>query len=445
MSNIPDSRSTSLTMWRQFAYLLFFTIGGDKLSIDIFNFTIRFNNLIAIVAAFIIIVSRPIKIGRKYFIFAVLTALSLFISYASYPSDILNLFYIFQGLITLTVYPFLLVYLSKILGTATLIIIYYRTSVLVAGYALLQFLLSLLKVYDIFSDQILPSGIVRAAAFTYEPSSLAIYLTFSICIGTHSFILSLVDNKPPPFKLPSLFVLYSGYLLTTSTTSYLSLLIFIIYEFLCFRKYLYSIFKKHYKSFLLPLFTLPVLITIIYAALPQSFSKIFALSDPLSNHSIGERYDMTINYLYAFKYRPFFGFGLGGVSDFLYNKYLVHDPNIYIFPTRYLNQNLLAKSTFMPMTIVAEILASLGLFGMSILATWLIMLSTSLKKMSAYFAVRKLMHWQIIQSLLISNIFLLLSMQLSQGLFRLYIIVPLILMSITTYSIKKDIPESSLL
>jgi len=421
-------------------YIFLLTLPGDKLSFDVAGLTVRFSTLLAFILFCIILnTGKLYTINSKYLSFLLFFLLSSLASFFFYPSSPRNLVFIAQGIFNLTLYPLITFYFCNLFGSNRVTRIYFLSAMIISLYAVMQVVASFFGVYDIFSDQVLPGGIVRAAAYTYEPSSLAIYLIFPLFYLLQRFILTSFSflNTRPSFNLP-LIVIFTASMLTTSSTTILILLLYAGYVILNHGRQIFFRFFKSSSSILLAISLIAAACLYIYFVLPDSFSKIAAIVNPLNHHSTAERLDMSYNAVHAFKDRPLLGYGFGGVAEHLFSKYQSSSPDLMLAPSR-LTQPIV-RDTFQPMTISTEILSSLGIFGfigISIFALYLFKRSCSLLVRLEHTDKSSFVH---IKSLLVSTIFTCLAMQLSQGFFRLYIIVPI---SILIYSVIYYKPAAS--
>ena len=420
--------------------LILLTLPADKLSLEFFSFTIRFNSILVFSLALLVLLSsKLLSFGRHYLYFIAFLLIASLLSFLFYPSSPKNLLYIIQGFLSLAAYPFVIKYFCTYFSVKFVVSSYIKASLAISLYAILQVFLSFFRVYDIFSDQILPNGVVRAAAFTYEPSALAIYLTFPSIFLIHLIYMQKTSGVQTPLKsYLTTFIILSAFVLTTSSTAITVIFAYSFYLIIFkFSKILIFV-RKHLAFFFASFLTASIFFSYILSILPDSISKIWSIFDPMSHHSTAERFDMSANAIYAFNKSPIFGYGFGGVADFLYNRYISGDPNIILAPSRLLNGQQIIRDTFQPMTVSTEILSSIGVFGTIAILIYLFLLFKKSFRSSAYLQILSNQDYLFLESLAISCIFLLVALQTGQGLFRLYIIVPLsILASANSFLLNK--------
>jgi len=414
-------RLCSLTL----LYIFFLTLPGDKLSIDVSGFTVRFNTLLAVILFYIILSKGKVStINGKYLSFLLFFASSCLASFFFYQSSLRNLAFIAQGLFNLTLYPLITFYFCNLYGSYRVTRIYVVSAVIISIYASLQVFASFFGFHDIFSDQVLQGGIVRAQAYTYEPSNLAIYLIFPLVYLLQRSILhySSLRNTLIRFDI-SVVCIFIASFMTTSSTTILTLFIYACFVLLFYGKLIYLRVFKNIPSACLAIVLFLAACSYILLVLPDSLPKIAAIFNPSNHHSTAERLDMSYNALLAFKDRPLFGYGFGGVAENLFSRYQNSSPDLVLAPSRLINP--IHRDTFQPMTISTEIISSLGIFGfigISIFFLYLFKRTFSILGRLKHTDTFSFVH---IYSLLVSVCFMCLSMQLSQGFFRLYIIVPI--------------------
>lgn len=388
-----------------FSFLYFFTLHADQLSIPMYLWNFRVNNLIAfLLFVFLVAYRRGIlpKIDFNILIGISLIVLSLVISTLLSAQVVRSLGYLLLAIYTFAFYFYLVYVLSETLGFINFFKLYVSSFLFVGLYALIQLVLSILGFDDPFANQKL-SFMVRPNAFAYEPSFYALYMTPIVFYFNHLFLV--YRSRERKLKVVLFNVLF---LISTSTATVFS---YIIYAFLNLRKF--------HKLFPYILFIL-VLIFLSYPFFSDIYNMFFFKFfrwDFYNHWSFRERWGQIVNSFIVFESNPIFGVGLGGVGMYIFQRYDLGE-NFYLRST----DHFLTFKSFDPMNVTTEVLASQGVFGFICYSIFLFLFfyraRLAVKISDSY-------ELAVINSLIMSSIIMLIVLQFNQGIFRTYIWVHL--------------------
>lgn len=381
--------------------LYFFTLHADQLHIPFGLWNIRFNNVLALFLIIYLSINKRLTLKLPYPILfsLLLLCLSMTISYFASADFVRSTGYYLMFYFTLICYFFLPILLISNYSVIRILNIYISSFYYVGLYATIQFLLSLIGIYDPFANQKL-SFMVRPNAFAYEPSFYALYLAPGVF-----FVNYLAINRIRLFNSYNTVLINIYYILSTSTGIVIGYLVFLL------------LMLKKIKKILFPIAIMISVTIILYSLFPFFFEtfyfKLFVV-DLTQHHSFYERWIQIENSFHVFKNNPIFGVGIGGVGTYIYEGYISGEPYLL----RATENNLTVKS-FDPMNVMTEILASLGLFGM---IAFLIFFYSIRKQVKCAIKINRysLSKAYVLSGLLISSILALIVLQMNQGLFRTY-------------------------
>lgn len=280
-------------MFDALLFLYFFTLHADQLHFAVGGFTLRLNNLVALLLLFVFASryrSKLFRIDRALFISLLILTASLAISFllSSYKKRCF-FFLIWYG-ITLLLY-FLLPYLLIRYHDYKKVFSLYLLSFLCVGiYAFLQLLLSLAGLHDPFANQFISGEVVRSNAFAYEPSFYALYMTPFIVMVNYHF---LADREEPFYffgrlTYPKIFLINFLYFSSTSTSTIFAFAIF------CFCLLFFSQVRRHLWKFSIAFTGIFFLLGIISPFLMRQFYLKFFYSG-LGHGSFMERWTGIVN------------------------------------------------------------------------------------------------------------------------------------------------------
>lgn len=395
-------------------FLYFFTLHADQLNLSLGGFSIRLNNVIALGLCALFIIKfkhKLICIDRTLFLSLLLLTLSILISFFLTPYKRRCVFFLGWYGFTVLMY-FLIPYLLICYSDARRLFSLYLLSFLLVGvYAFLQLVLSLFGFNDPFASQRIIKTIVRPNAFAYEPSFYALYMTpFMVLVNYHF----LAEREQPFFWMnrltyPKVLGINFLYFASTSTSTFFAFIIF--FFCLLFSSQVRRNLWKYGIVFTLLFFALGL----VSPLLIQKFFLKFFYSDFQSHASFYERWNGIENAWNIFQLHPFFGIGLGGYPEYLYDAFLSGDQRFSILYSDLTVINAPNPLKLMePMNVFTEILASLGVFGAVCFALFLVQIAFHLKRARQY-------DFTLAQGLFLSVLVMVIVLQFNQGIFRTYV------------------------
>lgn len=400
-------------MFDALLFLYFFTLHADQLNIPVAGFSIRLNNLIALLLLIVfasLYRQKLLRIDRALFISLLLLTVSITISFLLSPYKQRCFFFLCWYGFTVVMY-FLLPYLLIRYYDHKKVMSLYLLSFLCVGiYALLQLLFSFAGLKDPFVKQFITGTIARPNAFAYEPSFYALYMTPFIVMLNYHF---LADRESPFYffgKLtyPKILSINFLYFISTSTSALFAFAVF------CFSLIFFSQVRRHLLKFCIGFTCLFFLIGLLSPYLMKIFFLKFFYSG-LGHGSFYERWAGIQNAWKVFQSYPYFGIGLGGYPPYLYDAFLTGDSRFAVIPSPIIISS--AKNTvrlFEPSNVFTEIMSSLGIIGglgfVGILFVFLARAKQAIK-----------IHRTTSCAWLLSVAIMLIVLQINQGVFRTYI------------------------
>lgn len=386
-------------------FLYFFTLHADLLSFAMPLATLRLSNIIALFLLGFLLFQRTNVFAFEKNLTLGIGAITISLIASTLTSHDLDRSLLFLGWWTFIflgyiVLPWLIVSsfpLKRILE------IYSFSFLAVAGYALLQFAVSLFGIHDPFASQHF-LGISRPNAFSYEPSYYALYLTPFMVITNLKYLMNRGS------KWTVLFV-NGAYLLSMTTSAVLG--------YIAFGGVALIFAKKELKRKLLGFFgklTLAIVgLALIFPSVWKHLVMKFAF-EGLSHHSFYERWVGIVNCYRMFIEFPLFGVGLGAIPSTLFEAW-ASQSHAYQFLYPYRLSSAVATlnnplKLFEPTNVFFEILGSLGLVGILAFGFFLI----------SYFRLaKKTLFSEEAFLFFVSTLTMLIVLQFNQGLFRTYI------------------------
>lgn len=401
-------------------FLYFFTLHADQLQITIADFTIRLNNLLALLLFAIFFLRHRAKLWR---IDRTLLLSLLFLTSAIGISLLLSpykqrcaIFFGWYG-VHLLLYFFLPYFFVKYGDYKKVFSLYLASFLLVGIYAFLQLLFSLGGLQDPFAHQSIFEHIVRPNGFAYEPSFYALYMTpFIVMTNTHF----LATPEEPFFffkklTLPKILCLNALYFVSTTTST---LFIFIVF---CLSLFFFSQVRRRLFFYILLFALLFFVLGVVSPFLVQGFFLKFFYIDFMSHASFYERWVGIENGWTLFKENPYFGVGLGGYPPALLDAFFEGN-RAYTFIFEHCdlcNASNPLKLTE-AMNVFTEILASVGIVG----AIAFLVLPTIF-----FIKAKQAIKYEptLCFGLLLSVVMMLIALQINQGILRTYVWVHLAL------------------
>jgi hypothetical protein len=334
----------------------FFTLSADQLHVVLGGYTLRLNNLIAclLLAAVLIRWRTHLFSFPKWLAYSLLGVIcTILASWILSPYPARCAFYFGWFILTLLCYVWLPYCMMKLWDPDRIFRIYQISFICVGLYGALQFVLSLVGIYDPFASQIV-GEIVRPNAFCFEPSFYALYMTPYVFFYNTRFVLSPV--KRSIFALLGVNVLYW---ISTSTT--------VFFAYGLFFSLLFFIPAVNYRRLVKLLFSFCLLVGALLVLFPIMFKHFFFkffYSGWIAHHSFYERWMGIENGWKIFLQNPLFGVGLGGYPCYLMEAFLKGDNSFVFWGDSFrLGEVTNPLKMFEAMNVLTEVLGSLGLFG----------------------------------------------------------------------------------
>ncbi len=424
-------------VWMVLLFSYFFTLHADQLSLHLGGYTIRANNLFTFSLIGLLIVRAQLftpRISRDLFLglLGILCSILISLSLSPFKSRSL-LFCGWYGMIAMgyCVLPYLFFqwYGERVFK------LYFLSFLIVGFCAVLQLLLACGGIYFFVTEKLFTT-LARVNGFAYEPSYYALYLTpFVMMVNFH--FLTGSDQPLYCFKRVNkkiLFLVNGLYLVSTSTSTVFAYFVFLL--ILLIQRYSFIVYRRLWLS-ITALVCLGAGLTLLLPELMVSFYLKFFFSGT-SHHSFMERWERISDVWNIFLRHPWCGVGLGGIPSYLLDAWTRGD--LAFFSTRIasiysINGNPLKM--FEPSNVFTELLASLGILGVSFFLFLFVGLYKQMKRAYVY------------QPILASNLWVSLlvtacTLQINQGLFRTYIWVHFALTYALLESMHRDTSELSL-
>lgn len=395
-------------------FLYFFTLHADALSIALGGFTIRVNNLLAFLLAFLALLrfrTRLFHLPRSLVYSLAFLGVSILLSLALSPYKTrCAVFFTWFAFIALC-YVILPYFLAQVLDANRLFSLYLASFVLVGVYAACQFVFSCFGLQDPFAPQLIKGYWVRPNGFAYEPSYYALYMAPFISLVNFHYLTS---PQTPFFcfrrlSLPLTFCLNLLFLVSTSTSAFLFYPLF----FVCLL-FTPIVSKKRLLQFVLGFSGLALVAFFCLPFLMRTFFLKFFYGGLMAHNSFTARWEGIVQAWKVFTEHPLFGVGLGGYSSHLKEGWLsgrTQFSDAYVI--NFLLEGKRIDKFFEASNVLTEVLASLGLMGLFAFTLLLTSFFSLAKK--AYSRAPTLT-----LNLVISILCMLGMMQINQGLLRTY-------------------------
>ncbi|HEY2810094.1 MAG TPA: hypothetical protein VGJ00_01725 [Rhabdochlamydiaceae bacterium] len=410
-------------LWIVLVFLYFLTSCGDLLEVNAGPISVKFPRLLAVSLFILLLFSNRFRVYEKKLFFAFLWILSACVVSAFFSCNAWRTL-AGCGASILAYVGFFLVPINLIFlfGRARILQLYWLSFVCVGLHALMQFFLSFFGIRDPFVAQILGGEILifRGQSWTYEPTFYALFATPFVVFLNTRFLLSSSEETP---KIPLWKVLGSNALLlcSTSTGGFFSYFVFFALCFAftlsCAYRRLFPLLRKRLVCFVLGFATAFALLGILcWEVFLRSFYKFFHMGF-FAHWSFLERWDKVVEGWKIFCRYPFFGVGLRGVEQYLYLQAHFNDPSVQLYGRLETRDTFLVYSSS---TVLMEILASLGVFGLcAFIALGILVwnMFSALLKSALIPAEEKKTLFSLFMSVLVMGV----CMQFNQELFRNYV------------------------
>ena len=331
-------------------FLFFLTSSSDLLHVYLLLFKIKLTNAIAFTAFLGILLSRAFQIPKQFFFLALALLGCMLLSLWNSPNLIASI-----GFITFFVFNFFFYFLIpynafRFTNSDLLFKIYSYSFYCTGIYALCQVLFSLVGIKLPGVQQYIGS-IARGAAFAYEPSFYALYMTPFAMFSTTKFILQdRLSRKIKTIFWPNFFMLIS-----TSTGCFFSYIFFILLIFL-FQKL--RVIKISIRKLLIKFFATTASAFFILLAISKElvYTGLFKFfyGAKISHFSVQDRWRGIKDYWNIFLEYPICGVSFGAGPFYLAKQEGTNTIDL-------LDRAILNR--FSPMNVTTEVLASAGILG----------------------------------------------------------------------------------
>lgn len=401
-------------MFDTLLFLYFFTLHADQLNVTLGGFSLRLNNLVALVL-FILFVARQrrqlLRIDRGLVISLLVLSACLSLSFLLSPYKKRCFFFLGWYGFTVLMYMLLPYLLIRYYHSKKVFSLYMLSFLVVGIYAFLQLALSFIGFQDPFGTQIISEGIVRPNAFAYEPSFYALYMTPFIVMANYHFLA----NREKPFfffgilTYPKILFLNFLYFVSTSTSAFFAFILF------CGSLLFIPRLRRQLWRYSLVFAVLFLCLGVASPFIMKKYFLKFFYSGLMAHGSFYERWMGIESAWKVFLQHPYFGVGLGGYPPYLFDAYLTGNGH---FPVS-INQMALTDNPnpfklVEAMNVFTEILASTGWVGALAFAFPVVLLIKKAKKAMSYDP-------NLAQNLLLSVIVMVVVLQINQGVLRTYV------------------------
>lgn len=328
----------------------FLTSSADKLMVNISLFNLKLTNLVGLFCLLIFVLwTKRFQVDRQYLkIFLLIFPCILISSLMSLNKTSTLVFVIFFAFNYL-IYFLFPCNLMSYLGSEWTYKVYVRGCVWVGIYALAQVLFSAVGVTLPGVGQWI-GKIARGAAFSYEPSYYALYLTPFVMFENARYLMGSLKRV----GLWTLVGYNFLFLLSTSTGCFFSYIAFM--GIFCF--FNGNVWRNilRFSSLLMGLFGFFLLV------FDRAFLMMFKFFyQGLKHSSFAERWDGLVRDFEIFTEAPWIGVGLGGVSSYAVVREFGEGD--------ILDKGLL--NNYVSTNVTAEVFASVGLLGVAAFAVLL--------------------------------------------------------------------------
>ncbi len=381
-------------------FLFFFTLVCDQLYIEVGSFRLKLSHITGL-AVFLLFAAhyKEWLFPKRYALPALGLFLSILLSAVGSVCVVKSATYSLVWIFTFLVYFLFPFNLMRWFDPRLLIHLFVAAYCALGLYALSQVLFSLMGIQLPFSVQTLIY--VRGSAFAQEPSFYALYALPLVTFLNVRFLLQSTSLKEKGVMVASnLFLLAS-----TSTTALLGYLLFPI-VLLCVHP---RLGKKGFAILCLPFSILLALYPFLADFFKASFFKFVTIGLDIDSFEV--RWSGILHAIEVFRTFPFLGSGLGSAGSYIYGQ---------TYAPAYSGQlegiDPLVLEHFDPTNVFTEILACLGIVGMTCIFSLLFPLFRG-----AFRALKQLPGKTPIVCLLTALLVMLATLQVNQGLFRSYI------------------------
>lgn len=423
-------RPRVLDLFGALVFLYFVTLHADQLNCTMGGYTVRFNNMIALILL-TILVMRPygkvIAIHRQLVLGLGGITASLLISFGCSPYKTRCFVFIGWWAITVCCYVLVPYLLFRIVEIRRILKLYFASFFVVGAIAAFQGFISLFSSVSFFAHQHAYGQIVRPNAFAYEPSFYALYMSpFVVMIHLHYFIQR--QSAAFLFKQVNkkhLLIIHFLFLISTATSTIFTYAIFattlLILTWATKWKHNIAPLGKAVFKWICALLGLLMALMAASPIFAKNFFLKFFIFKFHQHHSFMERWTGIVNAWKVFLEHPWVGIGLGGLPSHFYNAYMRGDRTyLFTFRENYFSEWGRSLKLFEPTNVFTEVLSSLGICGIVAFAflifSYVRLTNQAHKRLAGNPYLR---NWVFI--FLVSVLVDLFVLQFNQGLMRCYI------------------------
>ncbi len=394
-------------------FVYFVTLSADLLQIKLWLFKPKINHLIAVLLFLVVFLSGQFRVMDKTLFVCFLGLLSACcISSLFSCNPLRSLGYAAVAAFSYVMYFLLPLNLFRLFDRRLLLRLYFASFIVIGVHACSQFLCGFFGMIDPFVTQVYGDKLVRAQSWTYEPSYYALFMTPFVVYMNAQFLIAEKKERLS-------FILIVGcnalLLVSTATSGFFSYFIFLL-TCLCLLPQYRGLFPQFFKRicrFALAFLVFCSGIGILFTQyISLTYFKFFNW-EFFKHISFRERWERITFAWKTFCEHPLWGTGLGDPEQQLYATTHFNNPHILLH-----HPTLDMFDTFTMTNVFTEVLASLGLYGISVL---LLTIYIMIKKL--HMARKNLPRPDqiIIVPLLTSLVVMVLCLQFNQGIFRNYV------------------------
>jgi hypothetical protein len=391
-------------------------LSGDCLEVPVGTFSIKLSRVLGIGLFFALLLSNRFRLMEKTLFYCFLWIFGSFLVSSCFSSAFLaSLGGCGAALIAYVCFFLVPLNLMRLFDKEKIMRLYFLSFVCVGLHALAQCLLSFFGIFEPFATQIIGSTqIVRGQSWLYEPSYYALFATPFVFFLNTRYLLG--STRRP-------FMVLGANLLLLASTSTGAFLCYFIFFCLCLIFSCFSIVQRFFPGLPRRVCRFAAAFFVCMGALGLCFKHLFLHTflkffyfGLFLHWSFVERYDKIVDCWNIFCSAPFFGIGLRSIEHHLY---LISHFNTEIL----LNADYQWKELFAHYTatnVLMELLASLGLFGLSafvVLGVVIVRLFCATIRDARVGLEEK----KTLFSLFLSVVMMIICLQFNQELFRNYV------------------------
>lgn len=344
-------------------FLYFLVLSGDCLEVAVGAYSIKLSRVLGVALFCALLLSNRFRVMEKTLFYCFLWIFGSFLLSSFFSGAFMaSLGGCGAGLIAYVCFFLVPLNLMRLFDKDKLLRIYFLSFVCVGLHALAQCLLSFFGIIEPFALQTIgATQVVRGQSWLYEPSYYALFATPFVFFLNARYLLRSVNSPRLITVLGANFLL----IVSTSTGAFFSYFIFFC---LCLVFSCFSMVKRHFSGLRRRVCRFAAVFLVCMGALGLCFKHLF-LHTFLKFFYIGfflhwsfiDRYDKIVECWNIFCSAPFFGIGLRSIEHYLYLT--AHFNTEILLNADYQWKELFARYT--ATNVLMEVLASLGLFGLS--------------------------------------------------------------------------------